>query len=82
MTKEEIHNIWLHMSGKAEGLLEAGGSADLPVLFASAILEYNKRTWVGLTDEDIDIAFDDTQEGGGFWEFARATEAKLKEKNT
>ena len=41
-----------------------------------------KRTWVGLTDEDIDIAFDDTQEGGGFWEFARAIEAKLKEKNT
>ena len=38
--------------------------------------------WVGLTDEDIDIAFDDTQEGGGFWEFARAIEAKLKEKNT
>ena len=38
--------------------------------------------WVGLTQEDIDIAFDDTQEGGGFWEFARAIEAKLKEKNT
>ena len=38
--------------------------------------------WVGLTDDDIDIAFDDTQEGGGFWEFARAIEAKLKEKNT
>ena len=35
-----------------------------------------------LTDDDIDIAFDDTQEGGGFWEFARAIEAKLKEKNT
>jgi len=40
-----------------------------------------QRTWVGLTDEDIDIAFDDTQEGGGFDEFARAIEAKLKEKN-
>ena len=41
-----------------------------------------KREWVGLTDEDKQIAFDDTQEGGGFWEFADAIEAKLKEKNT
>lgn len=42
----------------------------------------DKREWVGLTQQDIDIAFDDTQEGGGFNEFARAIEAKLKEKNT
>ena len=41
-----------------------------------------KREWQGLTQKDIDIAFDDTQEGGGFWEFARAIEAKLKEKNS
>ena len=41
-----------------------------------------QRTWVDLTDEDKQIAFDDTQEGGGFWEFADAIEAKLKEKNT
>ena len=41
-----------------------------------------KREWQGLTQQDIDIAFDDTQEGGGFNEFARAIEAKLKEKNT
>ena len=40
------------------------------------------KTWVGLTQQDINIAFDDTQEGGGFDEFARAIEAKLKEKNT
>ena len=40
-----------------------------------------KKPWVGLTQQDIDIAFDDTQEGGGFNEFARAIEAKLKEKN-
>ena len=36
---------------------------------------------MGLTQQDIDIAFDDTQEGGGFNEFARAIEAKLREKN-
>ena len=41
-----------------------------------------QRTWVGLIDEDKQIAFDETQEGGGFWEFADAIEAKLKEKNT
>ena len=40
------------------------------------------KPWVGLTQQDIDIAFDDTQEGGGFNEFARAIEAKLREKNT
>jgi hypothetical protein len=42
----------------------------------------NKRKWVGLTQEDIDIAFDDTQEGGGFNEFARAIEQILRSKNT
>jgi len=41
-----------------------------------------QRTWVGLTQEDINIAFDDTQEGGGFDDFARAIEATLKRKNT
>jgi len=40
-----------------------------------------QRQWVGLTQQDIDIAFDDTQDGGGFNEFACAIEAKLKEKN-
>jgi hypothetical protein len=41
-----------------------------------------QRKWAGLTQQDIDIAFDDTQEGGGFNEFARAIEQCLKEKNT
>lgn len=40
-----------------------------------------RKPWVGLADEDKQIAFDDTQEGGGFWEFADAIEAKLREKN-
>ena len=39
------------------------------------------KPWVGLTQQDIHIAFDDTQEGGGFDEFARVIEAKLREKN-
>ena len=41
-----------------------------------------KREWVGLTQEDIDTAFDDTQEGGGFNEFAREIEQTLRRKNT
>lgn len=45
-------------------------------------VEMVRREWVGLTQEDIDIAFDDTQEGGGFDDFARAIEATLKRKNT
>ena len=44
MTDEEIHNVYLHMSGKAEGLVEATGTADFPVLFARAILEYEGMT--------------------------------------
>ena len=39
------------------------------------------KPWVGLDQQDIDIAFDDTQDGGGFNQFARAIEAKLREKN-
>jgi hypothetical protein len=41
-----------------------------------------QREWVGLTQQDIDIAFDDTQEGGGFNEFAEAIEQILRRKNT
>jgi hypothetical protein len=41
-----------------------------------------QREWIGLTQQDIDIAFDDTQEGGGFDDFARAIEQCLKRKNT
>jgi hypothetical protein len=44
--------------------------------------EERKRPWVRLTQEEIDIAFDDTQEGGGFDDFAYAIEAKLKAKNS
>ena len=82
MTEEEIHNIYLHMSGKAEGIAEATGSADFPVLFANAILEYAKREWVGLTPEEVLDLFDVNNVYGSKWiEFARTVEAKLKEKN-
>lgn len=47
MTKEEIHNIYLHISGKAEGIAEVAGSADFPVMFAEAILAYSKPVTCG-----------------------------------
>jgi hypothetical protein len=40
LSTEVIHNIWLHINGKAEGLMEAGKEADVPVMFADAILAY------------------------------------------
>ena len=81
MTKEEIHNIYLHMSGKAEGIAEATGAADFPVLFANAILEYAKRPWQGLTDEGYQEILKQ-HDGAGLLAFFNLVEAKLKEKNT
>lgn len=52
-----------------------------PEIMGRGVGQPAQRTWVGLTQQDIDIAFDDTQEGGGFDDFARAIETKLKEKN-
>jgi hypothetical protein len=43
LTNEVIHNIWIHINGKAEGLIEAGKNADVPVMFANALLEYTKE---------------------------------------
>jgi len=84
MTNEEIHNIYLHISGKAEGIAEATGSADFPVMFARAILEFDRlqRPWIGLTDEDIkqgkkeSWVSEQAFESAVWW-----AEAKLREKN-
>ena len=45
LTDEEIHNIYVHMSGKAEGISSVTGKADFPVLFARAIEE-----WYGIKE--------------------------------
>ncbi len=45
---------------------------------SKAVLESH---WNSLTREEIDIAFDDTQEGGGFDDFAYAIESTLRRKN-
>jgi hypothetical protein len=43
-----------------------------------------QRPWIGLTDEERDQAWDDEilKQDGAYVDFARAIEAKLKEKNT
>ena len=76
MTKEEIHNIYLHMSGKAEGIAEAMGTADFPVLFANAILEYAKRPWQGLTEDEAFAC-----KGRNYFDTYKAIEQTLKERN-
>jgi hypothetical protein len=43
MSEEVIHNIYLQITGRAEGITMAGGKADFPVMFAQAILEYSKN---------------------------------------
>jgi hypothetical protein len=40
-----------------------------------------KRTWVGLTDDDEILAISNTMPYADRFEFARAIEAKLKDKN-
>ncbi len=102
--------------------MEAGGESDFPVLFATAILQYdrmergadnldrmskpNKRPlpkeWVGLTEDEYKNIRYGQDEGGNDYvdyelfdegeygfevniyvdRFAKAIEAKLKEKNT
>lgn len=44
-------------------------------------LVFKPKQWIGLTEEDKQISFDDTQEGGSFWDFAEAIEATLRRKN-
>jgi len=89
MTDEEIHNIYLHMSGKAEGLVEANGTADFPVLFARAILEYegmtkdvqnmaSKSTYKEqLETKDEPVAYFDPQKGGFYWAKPTKIEAPI-----
>jgi hypothetical protein len=78
---EDIHNIYTHMTGRAEGMVMAGGEADFPVMFAEAILDYYKKPWVGLTDEEIQQCLNGlpTQT---IDVYAKRIEKVLKDKNT
>ena len=63
-------------------LLMVGGAVFAMVI--SGIVNYKKSAWVGLTDEEV-LKFQDIVPNTLSYdliEFARAIEAKLKEKNT
>ena len=65
--------------GVIDGMLkQAESSVD------RAVNAMAKRTWVGLTDEDLKLLSADWRIVYGAWmdDFARDIEAKLKEKNT
>ena len=69
------------MTGKAEGLLEAGAEADFPVMFAEAIMEYNKHR--ELTEDEIRTVIDEHWEktsNVNLFDFARAILRKAQEK--
>ena len=81
MKVEDIHNIYTHMTGRAEGMVMSGGEADFPVMFAEAILDYYKKPWVGLTHaEYAEILCDNRWQGRPELMLLQA-QAKLKEKN-
>jgi predicted RNA binding protein with dsRBD fold (UPF0201 family) len=44
------------------------------------MLDKQNRTWVGLTDDEIEMIVENRR--AAHWEFVRQVEAKLKEKNT
>jgi hypothetical protein len=89
---------WIHICRKRPELRVLSFEEENPALKAKGYKAYpltspltlslaqrqarSADAWVGLTQQDIDIAFDDTREGGGFDDFARAIEAKLKAKNS
>ena len=59
------------------------GYSDCNTDYAWAGWQAAQRTWVDLTDEQILALFDSHNVYGSKWvEFARAVEAKLREKNT
>ena len=80
LDKDAVLNVYLHMSGRAEGIVEAGGDACFPMLFANAILEITRKSWVGLSfdDETECLAAGNTH---GWKGVMKKTEEKLKEKN-
>ena len=84
MKVEDIHNIYTHMTGRAEGMVMSGGEADFPVMFAEAILDYYKKPWVGLTSTEIEYLSQKWRilYGAYVIEFVEEIEAILRSKNT
>ena len=69
VTEEGVHVIGIYAM-----------SDDTSQIFYSKFYPVPQRTWVGLTDEEINLIYAEPQTHIG--QYARAIEAKLKEKNT
>ena len=63
----------------AQGAAARVAAAMLAPLAESAITELPQRTWVGLTDEEIEILSYEAE--GNTWTAVELAEAKLKQKN-
>ena len=70
------------LSWVADRLVHVYGESE-SVDFVHKLRKISQRTWVGLTDDELSEVYNqadwDTVNG---WEYERAIEAKLKEKNT
>ena len=90
-THNELHNTWV-MRITADRRIEVNEDVEVTeaakkVLEAMQwMLDNQKRPWVGLTDEEILVKCESVPDydigNHDLIQFARAIEAKLKEKNT
>ncbi len=80
-----------YFAGKQDGIDETEAINKIPTTLCGPNLEqtlnaagfYRQRIWVGLTDEEIDYIWGiSPPDYEKFFDFPRAIEAKLKEKNT
>ena len=78
MTKDQITRL-----AKEAGIRDCTCDGDFGCIERFAAL-VAKREWVGLTDEELEPLCNEWRIVFGSWtyDFARAIEAKLKEKNT
>ena len=78
MTKDEA--LFLELDA-LEGNMAKWARKEPAITAIKAALEAPQRTWVGLTDEEQQQAYEQWQ-NDGWGVFYNAIEAKLKEKNT
>ena len=76
-------DVWAEIDSAEEALRAAIEQAEKPVECMCGVCKLGKREWVGLTEIEIcDIEADElTSASSETFSFARAIEAKLKEKN-
>jgi hypothetical protein len=72
-----LHDMFFSQEEAQEMADLKGTHAEVRPLYATP-----QRTWVGLTDDEEIFAISNTMPYADRFEFARAIEAKLKEKNT